>query len=39
MNPRVLMAVGDWDSFTPIELYLTESTENVIDDIFSEVSG
>lgn len=38
MNPRVVMAVGGWDSFAAIEPYLTEPTEQVIDKAFAEVS-
>ena len=34
MNPRVVMAVGGWDSFAAIEPYLTEPTEDVIDRAF-----
>lgn len=34
MNPRVVMAVGGWDSFAAIEPYLTEPTEDVIDSAF-----
>lgn len=37
MNPRVVMAVGGWDSFAAIEPYLNEPTEQVIDDAFSGV--
>lgn len=36
MNPRVVMAVGGWDSFAAIEPYLTKPTEDVIDDAFQE---
>ena len=36
MNPRVVMAVGGWDSFAAIEPYLTEPTETVIDEEFQE---
>jgi len=36
MNPRVVMAVGGWDSFAAIEPYLTEPTETVIDEAFQE---
>jgi hypothetical protein len=39
LNPRVVMAVGGWDSFAAIEPYLTEPTEDVIDNAFTEVSG
>lgn len=34
MNPRVVMAVGGWDSFEAIEPYLTEPTPDVINDAF-----
>lgn len=37
MNPRVVMAVGGWDSFAAIEPYLTEPTEKVIDEAFRAV--
>jgi hypothetical protein len=36
VNPRVVMAIGGWDSFAAIEPYLTEPTGDVIDDAFSE---
>jgi integrase len=35
LNPRVVMAVGGWDSFAAIEPYLTEPTEDVIDSAFA----
>jgi len=38
MNPRVVMAVGGWDSFAAIEPYLNAPSEEVIDAAFSEVS-
>jgi len=38
MNPRVVMAVGGWDSFAAIEPYLNAPSEDVIDDAFAEVS-
>lgn len=38
MNPRVLMAVGRWDSFAAIEPYLTEPTEDVIDQAFTDAT-
>lgn len=38
MNPRVVMAVGGWDSFAAIEPYLTEPTESVIDEEFQEAA-
>ncbi|MFC7251427.1 site-specific integrase [Halomicroarcula sp. GCM10025324] len=37
MNPRVVMAVGGWDSFAAIEPYLNAPSEDVIDDAFVEV--
>jgi len=37
MNPRVVMAVGGWDSFAAIEPYLNAPSEDVIDDAFREV--
>jgi len=37
MNPRVVMAVGGWDSFAAIEPYLNSPTESVVDDAFAEV--
>lgn len=37
MNPRVVMAVGGWNSFQSIEPYLNEPTEGVIDDEFEKV--
>ncbi|EMA26724.1 site-specific integrase [Haloarcula argentinensis] len=36
MNPRVVMAVGGWDSFAAIEPYLNAPSEDVIDDAFAE---
>jgi integrase len=39
MNPRVVMAVGGWDSFAAIEPYLNAPSEDVIDDAFQEVQG
>ncbi|GGM50237.1 site-specific integrase [Haloarcula argentinensis] len=36
MNPRVVMAVGGWDSFAAIEPYLNAPSEDVIDDAFVE---
>ena len=38
MNPRVVMAVGGWDSFSAIEPYLNAPSENVIDDAFAAAS-
>jgi integrase len=37
MNPRVVMAVGGWDSFAAIEPYLNAPSEDVIDDAFAGV--
>jgi Phage integrase family. len=37
MNPRVLMAVGGWNSFQAIEPYLNEPTDEVINDAFESV--
>jgi len=37
MNPRVVMAVGGWDSFAAIEPYLNAPSEGVIDDAFAEI--
>jgi len=37
MNPRVVMAVGGWDSFAAIEPYLNAPSEDVIDEAFEEV--
>ena len=36
MNPRVVMAVGGWDSFAAIEPYLNAPHEDVIDEAFAE---
>jgi len=35
MNPRVVMAVGGWDSFAAIEPYLNAPTEDVVDEAFA----
>jgi len=35
MNPRVVMAVGGWDSFAAIEPYLNAPSEDVIDEAFA----
>jgi integrase len=35
MNPRVVMAVGGWDSFAAIEPYLNAPSEEVVDDAFA----
>jgi integrase len=37
MNPRVVMDVGGWGSFTAIEPYLNAPTEDVINEAFSDV--
>ena len=37
MNPRVVMAVGGWDSFAAIEPYLNAPSEEVIDEAFQAV--
>ena len=37
MNPRVLMAVGGWNSFQAIEPYLNEPTDNVINRSFNSI--
>jgi integrase len=37
MNPRVVMAVGGWDSFAAIEPYLNEPTPDVVDEAFANV--
>ncbi|MBX0287911.1 site-specific integrase [Halomicroarcula sp. F28] len=37
MNPRVVMAVGGWDSFAAIEPYLNAPSEEVIDEAFAAV--
>lgn len=36
MNPRVVMAVGGWDSFQAIEPYLNEPTPEVVNEAFEE---
>lgn len=36
MNPRVVMAVGGWDSFQAIEPYLNEPTPEVVNAAFEE---
>lgn len=38
MNPRVVMAVGGWDSFAAIEPYLNAPSEDVIDDAFANAN-
>lgn len=37
MNPRVVMAVGGWDSFKAIEPYLNAPSESVVNDAFDGV--
>jgi len=37
MNPRVVMAVGGWDSFKAIEPYLNAPSEKVVTDAFDGV--
>jgi integrase len=37
VNPRVVMAVGGWDSFAAIEPYLNAPSEEVIDDAFAGI--
>jgi len=37
VNPRVVMAVGGWDSFAAIEPYLNAPSEEVFDDAFAEI--
>jgi len=36
MNPRVVMAVGGWDSFAAIEPYLNAPGKDVIDQAFTD---
>ena len=38
MNPRVVMAVGGWDSFKAIEPYLNAPSERVINEAFETVT-
>lgn len=38
MNPRVVMAVGGWDSFEAIKPYLNTPSEDVVNDAFEGVS-
>ena len=38
MNPRVVMAVGGWDSFAAIEPYLNAPSEDVIDEAFAKIA-
>jgi len=37
MNPRVVMAVGGWSSFSAIEPYLNAPSEDVINQAFAEI--
>ena len=37
MNPRVVMAVGGWDSFKAIEPYLNAPSEKVVNEAFDGV--
>ena len=37
VNPRVVMAVGGWDSFAAIEPYLKSPSEQVINDAFDGI--
>lgn len=36
-NPRVVMAIGGWDSFQAIEPYLNSPSENVINDELNDM--
>ena len=36
MNPRVVMAVGGWSSFSAIEPYLNSPSEDVINEAFAD---
>ena len=36
MNPRVVMAVGGWDSFQAIEPYLNAPTPDIVNEAFEE---
>lgn len=36
MNPIVVMAVGDWDTFQFIDPYLNAPTGEVVNDAFKE---
>lgn len=38
MNPRVVMAVGGWNSFQAIEPYLNAPSEQVVNDAFDNVT-
>lgn len=37
MNPRVVMAVGGWDSFKAIEPYLNAPSEQVVNQAFEDI--
>ncbi len=37
MNPRVVMSVGGWSSFSAIEPYLNEPSEDVVNDAFDGI--
>lgn len=39
MNPRVVMAVGGWDSFQAIEPYLKAPSEQVVNEAFAEIDS
>lgn len=39
VNPRVVMAVGGWSSFSAIEPYLNAPTEDVISDALGDVEA
>lgn len=36
MDPRVVVAVSGWDSFTAIEPSLNEPTPEVVNEVFEE---
>lgn len=38
LNPRVVMAVGGWDSFKAIEPYLNSPSERVVNEAFDGVN-
>lgn len=38
VNPRVVMAVGGWESFTAIEPYLNAPSESVVNEAFKNVT-
>jgi len=37
VNPRVVMAIGGWDSFAAIEPYLNAPTADVVDDELADI--